>query len=613
MKKCISLFLTLCLLLGAGCAVGKAEEGPGVEPCVHFNEHGNVNPLYKPGQDDESEEELLICRGYVAPGPGRKGCTGEFYCRLCNTLCIGNAEIPAEIGIDYAWAEDHLTVTASEYREDRTWVRETVGVTVTCTATCTQAGETVYETLPFEHPQFVCQKKTFPTAALGHAWEKPSYAWTDDLGFMTASRVCSRAAEHAETERVQTTAETLKEATCTQAGLIRYTSADFANEAFEKQSREQTVPAFGHAWGEPEFLWIGLTACEARFSCACGDDIQSKMAVITSEVTAEPGDTRTGIRTYTASVQFLGKEYRDTREESIPALFTIAGNMLTGYTGTASEITIPAGVTAIASGALLGTGLRKVTIGAWVTSIGEDAFPPGTEIDAQPDSYAFRWAGENGYSRTNEPESPASGEPPAEEEPPASEEPAVAEEPPVSMVPPAASPEPPAPSVTLSKAEIQIADQVYTGKALTPVVTVRLNGKKLVREQDYTVSWTDNRQIGKATVKVTGRNGYAGEKTATFLILPKGVSLSSLKAEGRKLTVRWKKAKGIDGYEVEVGLKKSFKGARKITLTGVSSVKTVIGKLKAGKTCYVRIRTWKKVKGKKYVSAWSEVRKIRMP
>ena len=142
---------------------------------------------------------------------------------------------------------------------------------------------------------------------------------------------------------------------------------------------------------------------------------------------------------------------------------------------------------------------------------------------------------------------------------------------------------------------------------------MKLDGKKLVRDQDYTVSWKNNREIGKATATVTGTGRFAGKRTVTFRILPRRVSLSSLKAEGKQLTVRWKKSKGIDGYEVEYSLKKSFKGAKKVSLTGAATVKTKIGKLKAKKTYYVRVRSWKKVKGQKYVSDWSETRIITMP
>lgn len=61
---------------------------------------------------------------------------------------------------------------------------------------------------------------------------------------------------------------------------------------------------------------------------------------------------------------------------------------------------------------------------------------------------------------------------------------------------------------------------VYDGKAKTPGVTVT-DGGVLLTENDYTVSYADNVNVGTATVTVTGKGNYAGTKTATFEITPK--------------------------------------------------------------------------------------------
>ena len=53
----------------------------------------------------------------------------------------------------------------------------------------------------------------------------------------------------------------------------------------------------------------------------------------------------------------------------------------------------------------------------------------------------------------------------------------------------------------------------------------------------------------------------------------------------------------------------SFKGAKTVTISKAKTTSTEIKKLKAKKTYYVRIRTFKKVKGKKYYSEWSKVLK----
>ncbi|MBQ6395167.1 MAG: BspA family leucine-rich repeat surface protein [Atopobiaceae bacterium] len=76
-------------------------------------------------------------------------------------------------------------------------------------------------------------------------------------------------------------------------------------------------------------------------------------------------------------------------------------------------------------------------------------------------------------------------------------------------------------SVTdLSSANISpIPDQGYTGSAITPPVTVTLDGTTLREGVDYTVTYSNNVNAGTATVTVTGRGSYKGAVSATFAIV----------------------------------------------------------------------------------------------
>ncbi len=160
----------------------------------------------------------------------------------------------------------------------------------------------------------------------------------------------------------------------------------------------------------------------------------------------------------------------------------------------------------------------------------------------------------------------------------------------------------------LSGAKIsKIGDREYTGKAIKPKPSVTLNGTKLVLNRDYRISWKNNRNVGQAAVIITGIGDFTGTKKASFRIIPKKVTLSSLKAGSGLLTVKWKAGTGIDGYEIEYGLKKSFKGAKTVTVSGAETGSFRLRKLKAGKTYYVRIRAFKNVKGKVLYSGWSKV------
>ncbi len=76
------------------------------------------------------------------------------------------------------------------------------------------------------------------------------------------------------------------------------------------------------------------------------------------------------------------------------------------------------------------------------------------------------------------------------------------------------------PQIDISAATVTgIEDQVYTAHPLTPVPVVTLGGVTLTKDVDYTVSYSNNTNIGTATVVITGIGSYAGSITLTFQIL----------------------------------------------------------------------------------------------
>lgn len=58
----------------------------------------------------------------------------------------------------------------------------------------------------------------------------------------------------------------------------------------------------------------------------------------------------------------------------------------------------------------------------------------------------------------------------------------------------------------------------YTGKALKPAVTVTYNGAKLTGGTDYAVTYSNNKEPGSATVKITGQGSYSGSLSKAFQI-----------------------------------------------------------------------------------------------
>lgn len=70
--------------------------------------------------------------------------------------------------------------------------------------------------------------------------------------------------------------------------------------------------------------------------------------------------------------------------------------------------------------------------------------------------------------------------------------------------------------------------------------------------------------------------------------------VKSLKAKAgtKRLTVTWKAVSGVDGYQLQVSMKKNFKAAKKYTVRAFKK-RYVVKKLKKKKKYYVRIRAYK--------------------
>ncbi len=84
----------------------------------------------------------------------------------------------------------------------------------------------------------------------GHDYGTPTYSWNLENGVWkcTAERVCSRNADHKETETVEGVGAEKTPATCTVNGTTTYT-ATFTNAAFAQQTKDvDDIPALTHDW-----------------------------------------------------------------------------------------------------------------------------------------------------------------------------------------------------------------------------------------------------------------------------------------------------------------------------------------------------------------------------
>ncbi len=97
----------------------------------------------------------------------------------------------------------------------------------------------------------------------------------------------------------------------------------------------------------------------------------------------------------------------------------------------------------------------------------------------------------------------------------------------------------------------------------------------------------------------------------SYTFKPSTPSLKKVTPAKKALKASWKQAKYVDGYQVQYATSKSFKKAKTTTVKKYKTTSKTIKKLKAKKTYYVRIRTFKKVDGKNVYSSWSKAKKAK--
>ena len=155
-----------------------------------------------------------------------------------------------------------------------------------------------------------------------------------------------------------------------------------------------------------------------------------------------------------------------------------------------------------------------------------------------------------------------------------------------------------------------ISNKSYTGKNITQSITVKYNGKTLKNSTDYTVSYSSNKNIGTATVKIAGKGSYTGTITKTFKINPAKQEIQKLTAKSKAFFVDWAQKGSATGYEIQYATNSKFSGAKKVTVTNNKTDKKTISKLSGKKKYYVRVRSYTTVKGKKYYGAWSSTKSV---
>lgn len=148
------------------------------------------------------------------------------------------------------------------------------------------------------------------------------------------------------------------------------------------------------------------------------------------------------------------------------------------------------------------------------------------------------------------------------------------------------------------------AGYAYTGSEFKPNPTVKLKTTKLEKGTDYTISYSNNKEVGTGKVTITGKGNFTGSITIPFSIYlssPSGIKCTS--ATTTKATIGWSKVTGASGYEI---YRKVNSGSfSSVGTVGSSVVAYTDSKRTSGNTYTYKVRAYRTVNGVKQYSSFS--------
>ena len=193
-------------------------------------------------------------------------------------------------------------------------------------ATCTEAGKITYTaTVTFEGKDYT-DTKTEEVAALGHNYGEPTWNWSkgDDGSYTAiATFTCDRCKDVQKV--VATVGDPVEtKATCEADGKTVYTAKVTFNGKDYTNTKEEAIKAIGHKYGEPTWNWAkgenNTYTATATFTCANDEKHVETVDAKVTEKSDGATCTEAGKIVYTAKVTFNGKDYTESKEETVGAL-----------------------------------------------------------------------------------------------------------------------------------------------------------------------------------------------------------------------------------------------------------------------------------------------------
>jgi len=156
----------------------------------------------------------------------------------------------------------------------------------------------------------------------------------------------------------------------------------------------------------------------------------------------------------------------------------------------------------------------------------------------------------------------------------------------------------------------EIPDQIYTGSAVTPDVSLTNGTYKLEKGKDYVLEYMNNIEIGTGIITITGIGNYSGSKIQAFnIIVPKVNNLVKTGNYKTQMKLSWDKIDGVTGYRIYRYNSTTKKYAYLKQITGSANNTYTDTGLTSGTYCKYRVRAYVTVNGVKKYGKYSTILK----
>lgn len=135
-----------------------------------------------------------------------------------------------------------------------------------------------------------------------------------------------------------------------------------------------------------------------------------------------------------------------------------------------------------------------------------------------------------------------------------------------------------------------------------PSVTIKDGSDKLKIGTDYRISFENNKEIGTATITITGIGKYTGTKKINFKIVPPKTNINAIRTE-TGITVSWNMPHGAEKYQLYY----SENGGKFKKLKTTAKTSYTTKKLNTDSKLRFKVRSYAKVNGKTYYSKFSDI------